>query len=74
MEGGEGNAILVDGLIWWKEETKSNREKHASFTQGVEDVVDAGDREWHEGADGVQLLVIGDASVVLGDGDHWAGV
>ena len=24
VEGGEGNAILVDGLIWWKEETRSH--------------------------------------------------
>ena len=75
VEGGEGNAILVDGLIWWKEETRSHRAKRASFTQGVEDFVNAGDWELREGADVVQFLQIcGDASIFLGDGDHWAVV
>ena len=51
--------------------------KCASFTQGIEDLVDAGDGELSEGADGIQLLIIygdADASILLGDGYHGAGI
>ena len=73
-EGGEGNDILVDGnLVEGGDEVEQG--KYASFTQGIEDLVDAGDEELSEGADGVQLLVVdGDASILLGDGCHEAGI
>ena len=74
-EGGEGNGILVDGsLVEGGNEVE--REKYASFAQGAEDLIDAGGGELPEGAEGFQLLVVdgnAKASIILRDGDHWAG-
>ena len=60
-EGGEGNGILVNGnLVEGGDGIEQG--KDASFTQGIEDLVDAGDGELSERADGIQLLAIhGDA-------------
>ena len=47
-------------VIWWNEDTVSNKEKMAAFSEGVEDLVDAGDGQLAQGADGVKLFVVDD--------------
>ena len=75
-EGGERHGILVDGdLVERGDEVEQERD--APFAQGIEDLVNAGDGESSEGADGVQLLVVDgdvDASILLGGDNHWAGI
>ena len=75
-EGGEGNGILVDGnLVEGGDEVAQG--KYASVAQGSNDLVNAGDGGLSEGPDGVQLLVVdgdADASILPGNGYHWAGV
>lgn len=51
--------------------------KCTPFAHRVEDLVGAGDEELTMGAGGVELLVVHcclDVAVILGDGDHEAGV
>ena len=70
------DGVLVNGNLVEGGDQVENGE-NAAFAQGVQDLVDAGDGKLSEGADGVQLLVVDgdpDASILLGDGDHGAGV
>ena len=63
-------------VIWWNEDTRSNREK-ISFSQENEDLVYAGDGKLSEGANRVKLLVVDrnpDVAVFLRNRYHRAGV
>ena len=72
----KGNGVLIDdSLVEGGNQVEQGED--AAFAEGVENLVDAGDGELSEGADGVQLLVVNgdaDASVFLRYGDHGAGV
>ena len=75
-EGGEWYGVLVDNYLVERRH-KVEQGKHAFFSQGIKDIVDAGDGELAQGADGVMLLVVHcypGVAIILGNGDHGAGV
>lgn len=78
---GMQNAVVVtvslSMAIWWNDDTRLNRGKVASFSQGIEDLVDARDGELSEGADWVELLVVdrnSDADIFVRNRYHRGGV
>ena len=75
-ESSQGYGVLVDGdLVERRHEVEQGED--AAFSYAVEDLVDAGDGQLAQGADGVKLFVVGGYSnvgVFLGNGDHRAGV
>ena len=73
---GEGGGVHIDGDLvergYWVEQGE-----HPSFSQGIEDLVDAGDGKLSEGADSVKLFVVDrnpDVAVFLRYRYHRAGV
>ena len=69
------DGVLVDGdLVEGGDQVEKG--KNAAFAQGVQDLVFPGDGKLSDGADGVQLLLVGysDASILFRSGDHGAGI
>ena len=75
-EHDEGDGVLIGGDLV-ERGYQVEQEEDASFSQGIEDIVDAVDGELSEGADCVNLLVVGrnpDVAVFLRNRYHRAGV
>ena len=68
--------VSLSMVIWWNKDTRSKGED-ASFSQGIEDLVDVGDGELSEGVDRVKRFVVDrnpDDAVFLRNRYHRAGV
>ena len=75
-ESSQGYGILIDGDLVERRHGIGQGED-ATLSKGIEDLIDAGDEQLAQGADGAKPFVVhgfSNIAVFLGNGDHRAGV